>query len=361
MKINIPLIRHETWNSLVRDISRRRPLRFDPIPKPRMWRHPWQIIPSWEDGGEKGSKGQWLFRVNPGFVNGVEVTAPTRVKRASERTISRLEDEEIDIKDPDRQIDAFLTEWPYLEITGTRAIGTGAEPLALTGGVMSAGGVKLSYESVPPFFADLGVTSFHSQISGNLDNGIEFTTEGEDAEDARRLQACEVSLWKDRLSAKLEYTEGTPLDGTFGSMNIVYNNLGRVRKNPYLRVSVKFKPPEEPESSKDLLEGFVDPEQDAILLATIYFLSPPGAGSDALMDNTWTPYVKYANFWNLAHSTQNIPDSTPFEPIKLNLPPLAGGIGSSIINNMLAQNNYLLEKAFLAQKRASMKGAFWSL
>jgi hypothetical protein len=325
-----------------------------------MWRHPWQITPSWEDGDKKESKGQWLFRVNPGFVNGVEVTAPTRVKRASARTIARLEDEAVDTKDPNGQIDAFLTEWPYLEIPATRRIGTGAEPLTLTGGVMDDSGVSLSYEAVPPFFTDLGVTSLHQQISGNIDSGIEFTTEGKDTEDARRLAACEVSLWKDRLSAKLEYTEGTPLDGTFGSMNIVYNNLGRIRKNPYLRVSLKFKPPEEPESSKDLLEGAIDPEQDAILIATIYFLSPKGAATNAPLDGTWTPYVKYNHFWNLAHSTQNIPDATPFEPIRFTTP-LAGGIGNLAINNMLAGNNHLMEQAFLAIKRASMKGAFWSL
>lgn len=349
---NIPLIRHETWNSLVRDISRRRPLRFGPIPNPRKWEHPWTIKPSWNDD-EK----QWFFKINPGFVNGVEVTVPTRVKHAGERTIKRLEDTKDDIANKEQTVDAFLTEWPSVEVGSTRVIGTGAQPESFGG---SSGSIKVSYEPVPKFFADLGVTSANPEISGNLNSGVTFKDQTEDTKTARRLRCCDVSLWKDRPSAKFEVYEGSILDGSMGAIYITYNHSGGMKKNPYLRISSQFTQPIEPESEMALLEGVSDPEFDVMMLATIYFVSEPGAEPSAPLDETWTPYVKYSHFWNLAHSPQSIPDSTPIEPIRLTTP-LMGGIANLTITTLLAPLNSQLNQALQILKSRNLKGAFWSL
>ena len=356
---NIPLIRHETWNSLVDTISRRLPLRFEAGPNSRKWSHPWKISPFWEAGDEeKGIKGQWLFKIKPGFVNGVEVTVPTRVKHASARTISRLTEAKEDIKEPERTIDAFLTEWPRIEVGPTRVIGTGADPERLAGSLL--GDIKLVYETVPKFFADLGVTSANTQISGNLNSGITFEDGIEDAKAARRLRSCDVSLWKDRPAAKFEVYEGSILDGSFGAIYITYNHSGGMKKNPYLRVGSKFVPPIEPESDMALLEGITDPEFDVLKIASIYFVSPPGVEPAAPLDETWTPYVKYNHFWNLAHSPQSIPDSVPIEPIRLTTP-LLGGIVNSTIAFLLAPINNQLNQALQILKSRNMRGAFWSL
>jgi hypothetical protein len=359
VKINIPLIRHETWNSLVRDISRRRPLRFDPIPKPRMWSHPWKITPYWDGGNEaEGTKGQWLFRIRPGFVNGLEVTAPTRVKHAGERTIARLKEAMEDIKSPDRKVDAFLTEWPSIEVGETRTIGTGAEPTGLVGSALT--NVKITYEPVPKFFTNLGVTEAHIEFEGNIFSGATFKDGIEDTKSARRLRSCDVSLWKDRPSAKFEVYEGSILDGSFGAIYITYNHSGGMKKNPYLRISEKYVPPIEPESDMALLEGITDPEFDVLKIASIYFVSPPGIEAGAPLDETWTPYVEYKHFWNLAHSPQTIPDSVPIEPIRF-VTPILGGIVNPIIAFLLAPLNSQLNQALQILKSRNLKGAFWSL
>lgn len=356
---NIPLIRHETWNSLVRDISRRRPLRFDPTPKPRAWSHPWKITPYWDGGNEaEGTKGQWLFRISPGFVNGVEVTAPTRVKHAGERTIARLKEAMEDIKSPDQKVDAFLTEWPSIEVGETRAIGTGAKSTGMVGSALT--NIKSAYEPVPKFFTNLDVTEAHIGFEGNIFMGATFKNGIEDTKSTRRLRSCDVSLWKDRPSAKFEVYEGSILDGSFGAIYITYNHSRGIKKNPYLRISGKYVPPIVPESEMALLEGITDPEFDALKIASIYFVSPPGVEAEAPLDETWTPYVKYNHFWNLAHSPQSIPDSVPIEPIRLTTA-LAGGLADILIATILAPLNNQLNQALQILKSRNLQGAFWSL
>ena len=356
---NIPLIRHETWNTLVRDISRRRPLRFEPVPRPRRFSHPWKISAFWQaDDGQDQGKGQWLFKIKPGFVNGVEVTVATRVKHAGERTTKRLEDANEDIANKEQTVDAFLTEWPSVEVGSTRAIGTGAPPTGFAGSALTK--IKLVYEPVPKFFLNLGVTEAHIEFEGNISSGATFKDGIEDTKTARRLRACDVSLWKDRPSAKFEVYEGSILDGTVGSIYITYNHSGGMKKNPYLRVSEKFVPPIQPESEMALLEGITDPEFDVLKLATVYFVSPEGVDPAAPLDSTWTPYVEYSHFWNLAHSPQSIPDSTPIDPIRL-ITPLLGGIANFTIATLLAPLNSQLNQAIQTLKSRNLRGAFWSL
>ena len=345
---------------MVDTIGRRLPIRFEAGPNPRKWSHPWKITPSWQEGVEGESKGQWLFKIKPGFVNGVEVTIPARVKNASARTIARLTEAKEDIKDPERMIDAFLTEWPSVEIGPTRVIGTGADPSGIAGSALSDAGIKLIYEPVPKFFANLGVTSANTQITGNLTSGITFIDGIEDTKTARRLRACDVSLWKDRPSAKFEVYPGSLLDGSFGAIYITYNHSGGMKKNPYLRINSKFSPPPEPESEMALLEGITDPEYDLTKLATIYFVSPEGVEPAAELDSTWTPYVEYNHFWNLAHSPQSIPDSVPIEPIRLTTA-LAGGLADILIATILAPLNNQLNTALQILKSRNLRGAFWSL
>jgi hypothetical protein len=182
----------------------------------------------------------------------------------------------------------------------------------------------------------------------------------EDPKTARRLRSCDVSLWKDRPSAKFEVYPGSILDGSFGAIYITYNHSGGMKKNPYLRISEKFVPPIEPESEMALLEGITDPEFDVLKVASIYFVSPPGVEPAAELDATWTPYVKYNHFWNLAHSPQSIPDSAPIEPIRLTTA-LAGGLADILIATILAPLNNQLNQALQILKSRNLRGAFWSL
>ena len=99
---------------------------------------------------------------------------------------------------------------------------------------------------------------------------------------------------------------------------------------------------------------------DVMMLATIYFVSEPGAEPAAPLDETWTPYVKYSHFWNFAHSPQSIPDSTPIEPIRLTTP-LLGGISNFTIATLLAPLNSQLNQVLQSLKSRNLRGAFWSL
>jgi hypothetical protein len=350
----IKLIRHEDWNSLMDVIGQRLPLNFK-ITRSKQWPHPWTITPMWDN-----ATGQWIFYIKPGFVNGVEVTAPTRVKNASSRTIARLEEAKEDTSKQERVIDAFLTEWPKLEVGPTRVIGTGADATGISGSALSGAGIKLSYEPVPKFFTELGVTSAQTQVTGNLSSGISFVDGREDSKTARRLRACDISLWKDRPAARFEVYPGSILDGSLGSIYITYGHSAGMKKNPYLRISSKFSPPPEPESEMALLEGITDPEYDLTKIATIYFVSPEGVDPSAPLDSTWAPYVEYNHFWNLAHSPQNIPDGAPIEPIMLTTA-LAGGVANFVIATILAPLNNQLNTALQILKSRNMRGRFWSL
>ena len=86
MKRKVPIINHRTWNAMIDQVSRRLPLRF--VRTSRRWVHPWTIVPEWSDAAE-----QWVFRIRPGFVNGVEPEISTLAMLASERTFDRIEEE----------------------------------------------------------------------------------------------------------------------------------------------------------------------------------------------------------------------------------------------------------------------------
>lgn len=344
----VPYIQTHIWNELVDKISRRLPINFVFDKRPT-WSHPWKISPKWDNDGK-----QWVFTIKPGFVNGIEVTTPTRVKYANSRTIERLKEAGVKNLNDDRVVDAFICESPQIEIGSTRIIGTGANPTGISSNL------RLSYEPVPQFFKDLGVGESNVQISGSLSGGITFKDGPDEGKKVRRLRACDVSLWKDRPSAKFEIYNGSILDGSMGSVYITYNHSGGMRKNPYLQVSAEFNPPPEPDSVMALLDGMTDPEYDLLKVATIYFLSPEGASEEAELDSSWTPFVKNDIFWNLAHSPQRIPDPTPIEPIRL-ITPLAFGIASPTIAMILSPFNDLLNRAAQILMSRNLAGKFWSL
>ena len=350
--IDIPLIRSEDWNKLMDTISSRLPIIISPSDESGGWRHPWKISPKWNIDQKK-----WLFNIKPGFVNGVEVTAPTRVKNASPKTINRLKEANENIGNLEKIVDALLTESPLIEVDSTRIVGDGANPSGLSGNALTK--IKLVYEPVPQYFADLGVIESQAQLEGSV-SGANSKNGTDDKKKVRRLRACDVSLWKDRPSAKFQVDPGNILAGIVGSIYITYSHLGGMKKHPYLRISSKFVPPVEPESPMAMLEGITDPEFDVIKIATIYFVSPEGADEKAELDETWTSYVKYDQFWNLAHSPQSIPDSTNIDPIRLTTG-LALGFADIAISTLLSPLNTQLANTLQILKSRNLKGEFWSL
>jgi hypothetical protein len=350
MKRKVPIINHQTWNAMIDEVSRRLPLRF--VRTSRRWVHPWTIVPEWSDAA-----GQWVFRIRPGFVNGVEPEISTLAMLATERTLDRIEEETGSRPEKNQSVNALITESPQIIVSGARIIGKGANPESLA--VSETGSVAVKFEGVPEFFIQFGVTKEMVVFQGNLNSGIQ-QVQYESSDDSPLLRACDIVLYVDRAAAKLDIMRGNPFLDSYSALLVI--NYGRstpARDRPWLDVTSKYTPLVEMEMG-NLLEGAADPEFDAIKIATIYFLSPPGFSPERPMDNTWTPFVKHDQFWNLCHAPQKIPDPTPIEPIRLQTG-LVFGIADSIFSSMLAPGNDDFNTALQMLRNRNLAGRFWSL
>lgn len=351
MTRKVAIIKHQSWNAMIDEVSRRLPLRF--VKTSRRWVHPWTIVPEYSDLAD-----QWVFRIRPGFVNGVEPEVDVPAQLASERTLDRIEEETGTRPEKDQSAEALITEAPEIPAGGTRVIGKGANPDSFS--VSASGKVLIKFEKVPEFFAQFGVIDEKLTFEGNLNSGIQEVQEEQPTEPPPLLRACDVVLYVDRLAAKFDVIKGNPFQDSFSALLVInYGRLTPARDRPYLQVTAKHTPIIESEMS-NLLEGAADPEFDEIKIATIYFLSPPGFAAEAPMDSTWTPFVKHDQFWNLAHAPQKIPDPTPIEPITLQTG-LLSGIADQIFSSLLAPGNDAYNTALQVLRARNLAGRFWSL
>ncbi len=324
MKRKVPIINHRTWNAMIDEVSRRLPLRC--VRTSRRWVHPWTIAPEWSSIAES-----WVFRIRPGFVNGVEPEIATMAMLASHRTLFRIEEETGKRPEKKQSVNALIT----------------------------SGGFAFQFEAVPEFFLQFGVTEEKVVFQGNLNSGVQEVQYESDSE-APILRACDVVLYVDRPAAKLDVTKGNPLTDSFAALlTIRYARSTKERERPWLDVTPKCVPRAEVDLG-DLLQSATDPEFDVIRIATIYFLSPPKFSPDLPMDDTWTAFVKHDQFWNLAHAPQKIPDPTPVEPIRIQTM-LAGGIADSIFSTLLAPGNDAYNAALQVLRNRNLAGRFWSL
>lgn len=350
MKRKVPIISHRTWNAMIDEVSRRLPLRF--VRTSRRWVHPWTIVPEWSDIAEC-----WVFRIRPGFVNGVEPEVSTLAMLASERTLDRIEEETGTRPDRNQSVDALITESPQVMVPGTRVIGKGADAESVA--VSASGNIAVEFEGVPEFFIQFGVTDEKVVFQGNLNSGIQ-EVQYETASEPPLLRACDVVLYVDRAAARLDVIKGNPLIDSYSALlAITYGRTTPALERPWLEVTTKYMPTVEVDPA-NLLEGAADPEFDAIKIATIYFVSPPGYPPELAMDDTWTAFVKHDQFWNLCHAPQRIPDPTPIDPIRLQTG-LAGGIADPLISSLLATNNDAYNTALQVLRARNLAGRFWSL
>lgn len=350
MKRKVPIISHRTWNAMIDEVSRRLPLRF--VRTSRRWVHPWTIVPEWSDVAES-----WVFRIRPGFVNGVEPEISTLAMLASDSTLDRIEEETGTRPDKNHSVNALITESPQIIVPSTRVIGKGANPESVA--VSMSGNIAVEFEAVPEFFIQFGVTDEKVVFQGNLNPGIQ-EVQYESAGEPPLLRACDVVLYIDRPAAKLDVIKGNPFLDSYSALLVInYGRSTTARERPWLDVTAKYTPRVEVDPG-NLLEGATDPEFDAIKIATIYFLSPPGFSPELPMDATWTAFVRHDQFWNLCHGPQRIPDPTPIEPIRLQTG-LAGGIADSIFSGLLAPGNDAYNTALQVLRNRNLAGRFWSL
>lgn len=333
----------ELWNrDVVGTLRKRIPFRIREIGS-RKWKHPFKHSVRWD--GEN-----WLLQVNPGFVNANPVEVTTSGKYISPASIIKhtVQNDEQDVRLP-------ITEYPEVQVFDWRGIGSGADPLV--SGIDASGSVGESFEPVPEFFQNQGVLEESRNIDSSFATGVTIT-EGERPQDARLLRAFDTYIEVPRLETVVDWSFGTVLEATLATFTISYKEPED--DTAILYNTAKFTPETVP-SEIDLLAGiFADSRKDQKKMATVYFLSAPGADPSDELDDTWTPFVAHDVFFNLSHRLKTIPEPTKVESNTLQTG-LAGGIADPIIGGLLAQNNDLLNNAQQIYNARSTGGTFWSV
>jgi hypothetical protein len=287
------------------------------------WRHPWHTRCQWNAGLQR-----WEAFINPAtLVNALEPVASVLWDEAPEATRQRLQDE------AGSQVDAWLSERPALPISeALRAIGGDAGPSGA-----DANG-QLTYEGVPEFFAARGVKearklnlqgeSITQEISGLL------AGDGEE----RLLRACELVLYLDRQATTTQWTTGAGIDGIVAQFTVTTYERPGARERAYVRVQSTWAPPM-PRTAQDLLRGDWESEPtDEYHIATVYLLSPAGAGPGEEPDGSWQPFIKHSMFWNIHYGTNRL--APPLGKVQLSLVTgLAGGVGDPVNQWLLSQIN----------------------
>jgi len=349
--VKVPALNSRTWNALIDTLARRLPIRC--VRTGKKWTHPWLISPEWskEDG--------WLFRIKPGFVNGIDPEISTPARLADALTLDRIEDA-TGTRPPDKQaVNAWLTERPRIQFGATRIIGKGASPQEVV--TTDDGALSVKFEGVPEFFYQFGVAEESVVFTGGLNSGIQLVEDSASAtkESPPVLRALDVVLSVDRLTAKLDILRGT---GMLDSYNALYfTTYGRstpIKERPTLRTDAKFVPKIDVDLG-DFTQEISDEETDSIKIATIYLLSPKGTPKEAVPDGTWRPFVKHDVFWNLAHAPAILPEPAEFSPLRIRTG-LVGGLADPIFAGLLSTwNDSMSAAAALLQKR-NLSGRFWT-
>lgn len=270
------------------------------------WRHPWFVSPSW-DGK------QWTATVRPGFVNGVSPT-----------------------------------------IDGTPLCATPPPVLHLPVTEVSS--------APPPFFAALGV---RDPMEGIRFSSSQVQIVDESWRDAfrpppRRLARCDISLSIARpalggaVGLQDAASTGQSLNWTPSIDSTILDSRGT---RPIIQASKNFEPPRQPTALDRLMGTAIDPQEDAVLLSTVFLLSPPQY--DGPVDGSWAPYVQHACFWNLAHASRHAEAPDP-KPITL-ATGLVGGMFDGLFNQLLAPGNEHADRIHAAFASQSHEGKFWTI
>lgn len=355
------MIAADAWNKLVERVKRARPLRglrADTDEQPdgvivsgaanARWRHPW-FITARHEFKDDGS-GEWRAFIRPGFVSGrdAHIAMPAEWPDGTPPANGDKHPRDVPLTDEPA---------PHLVLDGWRnPLVSATVSASLTGQIIAAPG-----EGYPKFFENLGV----KPAAKGGDTTKPGALEGEfDERRTREIRAMDVVLSKARIGTRLDIGVHDPLlDAQTESISTVFLNdaLRATGGRAKLRATAKYQPPEE--QSLALMYGTLlnagDGQYDEVKLATVWIVSPPGAASDDVPDETWTPYPQHFVFWNLQHASRLNPPTQPSAPLQLHTG-LAGGVGDRINDGILSSINdrFAEMEAFFHQ--ADARGIFWS-
>ena len=295
------------------------------------WQHPWWLTPEWVVD-DAAPLGEWRTTVNPGFVNGRDAFINSPVNGAD--NYQALTD------DPQ----------PFIRLSNWR------DPAA-TAGISTDENdnlILLPGEGYPKYFNDLGVKPVATQQ--NAETASPF--DNYDPDRTREIRALDIVLTIPRMGSRLDYTvlgSGSQQNQLISTVFTTdyYNAVGG---RSVISAAEKYTPPSTDNSIPDIYGTLLNDgsgESDQIKIATLYMVSVPNAGAQAMPDPTWEPYPAYDVFWNLNSATNIVPPA-PNNPINLSIP-LAAGLAQPVIDSLLAftNDNNAAATAFLQNSNAT--------
>lgn len=306
------------------------------------WRHPWHVRPMWN-----AELKRWDGMLKSGLVNSADVTIRLPYDEAPAATIDRLK--LAPSPQPEASVDCRLVERAGLPLTSFRALGPDADP---TGASVTGEEIKLSYEDVPLFFQARGVGS-PPAADGDI---TKVTASGLPP---RLLRSLDIVLAMDRPATTSTVQQSTGEDGIMLQYSVGLSQVPNARKQGYLRTTSKFTPPRPPDAMARLLGDWNDTTRDELLMATVFFMSLPGAAFGSAVDETWQPFVQHRVFWNLRYGFKDPTIYPPDKPLTLNTG-LAAGLGDQVNNYLLAQINDANSAALNFLRNTQVEGRFWT-
>lgn len=352
--MNIPVIPAAEWNAARALAQRNRSLSgtgvrlmwtadgvWVELATDNAFRHPWELSCRWRADETLALGGEWVATVQPGFVNGRDVTIEVATAPRPDGSAPLR-----------RHVALTAEQQPEL------SLGSYRDPTAPSGFSATEDGdvVTTSGEGYPRFFERLGVKP--AWKGGKL---------GEDASESdpnrtRQIRASDVVLITPRTATRQQVEVRDPLtDAQSVEISTIYLN-GRLASAPsrnYLVSLPKWTPTAGPSALDKLMGTAVDTEQDELRIATVYFVSPEDTAEDAEVDATWTPYPTYAVFWNLNWASREQTALVPSPPISLHTG-LAAGIGDALFNFLLSPVNDFFNQIEAFLGAADYSGKYWT-
>jgi len=318
------------------------------------FKHPWYTSVGWDSKDE-------VFKASvlPGYVNAEDVEVKIPAKDAKQETLDRLGIKAATGKT--EPVIAELHEKPQIEILNRnlRKIGADADPIGFNGNADLSGG-SFVFEPVPAHFADKGVESAaprDASFSGGIQE--QFQVGGIPKNERRYLRAMDIVLTQERPASRAVWSDDPSTGGISFAMGYT-GSFGPDNNRVFISKRRRFEPQAEGFDPLEAIRGNdgTDPF-DKIHVCTIYFLSQAGRGEGEDPDDSWTPYVEHHLFWNLNHGSNRMEDQTFTDPVNFNIP-LAGGVGTTLINNILAENNARVEELENILNAGQVTGKFWT-
>lgn len=342
-------ITHDEWNELVRALWRKLNVHVTVL-ESGGWQHPWQITPAW-DGA------RWMGSIRTGFINGRDPYIRVPTKEAPVATLARLRasaSASSIILQPSSFTDAWLTEFPRLALDGVRPIGPDALPT--TTSTTAGGAVSLSWEPVPAYFANLGVGP---APSGEVNAETGITIQPQEDGHSRLLRALDVILEQPRMATESDFQQSEVTNATVFQYNVSTKNTAAVRERARIRTVPEYKPPAAQDPLQQLAGIWADDGLSTLHLASVYFVSPPGAAFGSVPDASWTPYLAHKVFWSPRFATNQLPDALADERLTLNTG-LAAGLGDAMNSFLLSQVNDANSAISQFLGRSTIEGRFWT-